>query len=230
MLLDAGDALVGSGKLGEKTKGEVIIAGMNLMSYDAMALGPKELSLGLDLLRQRMGEADFPILSANAVLTGSEQLVAEPYTILDVGGHQVGVIGLTRAQGAAPASFQVLDPQQALERYLPEVRAKAGTVILLTNLDNNAALALARAVPGVDLVIGALPSQAPVSSVRVPDTNTLVVVADLATPGHSGRRVGVLLATLGSDGSLAGESWQSPWLGTTIADDPEMQALLDKYR
>jgi 2',3'-cyclic-nucleotide 2'-phosphodiesterase (5'-nucleotidase family) len=230
LLLDAGDALVGGGKLGEKSRGEVIIAGMNLMSYDAMALGPKELSLGPDLLRQRMGEADFPILSANAVLTGSEQLVAEPYTILDVGGHQVGVIGLTRAQGAAPAGFQVLDPQQALERYLPEVREKAGTVILLTNLENNAALALARAVPGVDLVIGALPSQAPVSSVRVPDTNTLVVVADLAAPGHSGRRVGVLLATLGSDGSLTGESWQSPWLGTTMADDPEMQALLDKYR
>jgi len=229
-LLDAGDALIGSGKLGTKTQGEAIIAGMNLMGYDAMTLGPKELSLGVDLLRRRMGEASFSILSANAVLNGSEELMADPYTILDAGGHTVGVIGLTRAEATAPSGFQVLDPQQALERYLPEVREKAGTVILLTNLENNAALALARAVPGVDLVIGALPSQAPVSSVRVPDTNTLVVVADLAAPGHSGRRVGVLLATLGSDGSLTGESWQSPWLGTTIADDPEMQALLDKYR
>jgi len=229
-VVDAGDALVGSGKLGEKTKGEVIIAGMNLMGYDAMALGPKELSLGLELLRQRMGEASFPILSANAVLAGSQDLVAEPYTILEAGGRRLGVIGLTRVQGAAPAGFQVLDPQQALERYLPEVREKAGTVILLTNLEHSAALALARAVVGIDLVIGALPGQAPVASVRVPDTNTLVVVADLATPGHSGRRVGVLLVTLGSDGSLAGESWQSPWLGTTIADDPDMQALLDKFR
>jgi len=203
---------------------------MNLMGYDAMALGPKELSLGPDLLRQRMAEAGFPILSANAVLTGSEELVAEPYTILDVGGRKVGVIGLTRAQGAAPAGFQVLDPQQALERYLPEVREKAGTVIVLTNLEHNAALALAQAVPGIDLVIGALPGQDPSESVRVPGTNALVVVADKASPGHSGRRVGVLLATLGSDGSLTGESWQSPWLGPAIADDPEMQVLLDKSR
>jgi 2',3'-cyclic-nucleotide 2'-phosphodiesterase (5'-nucleotidase family) len=177
-----------------------------------------------------MAEAGFPILSANAVLTGSEELVAEPYTILDVGGRKVGVIGLTRAQGAAPAGFQVLDPQQALERYLPEVREKAGTVIVLTNLEQNAALALAQAVPGIDLVIGALPGQDPSESVRVPGTNTLVVVADMASPGHSGRRVGVLLATLGSDGSLTGESWQSPWLGPAIADDPEMQVLLDKSR
>ncbi len=229
-MLDAGDALVGSGKLGTKTKGEVIIAGMNLMDYDAMALGPKELSLGVDLLRQRMGEASFPILSANAVLTGSEQLVTEPYAILDVSGHRVGVIGLTRVEATAPFGFQVLDPQEAAKRYLPEVREKADTVIVLTNLEYNAALALARAVPGIDLVVGALPDQAPTQSVRVPDTNTLVVVADLATAGHSGRRIGVLLVTLASDGSLAGESWQSPWMGTTFADDPEMQALLDKFR
>jgi len=202
---------------------------MGLMGYDAMALGPKEMSLGLDLLRQRIGEAGFPILSANAVLTGTQQLVAEPYTILDAGGHTVGIIGLTR-QAAAPAGFQVLDPQQALERYLPEVREQAGTVILLTNLEYNAALALAQAMPGIDLLVGALPSQFPTQSVRVPGANTLVVVADMATPGHSGRCVGVLSVTLGGDGSLTGELWSTRWIDKTIADDPAMQALLDKYR
>ena len=229
-MLDTGDALIGSGALGQKTRGEAIIAGMNLMGYDAMALGPKELSLGLDLLRQRMGEAGFPILSANAVLAGTEQLVAEPYTVLDVGGHRVGVIGLTRVEAAPASGFQVLDPQQAAERYVPEVRQKADTVIVLANLEYNAALALAGAVPGIDLLVGALPSQAPTQSVRAPGTGTLVVVADLASPGHSGRRMGVVLVTLASDGSLTGESWQSPWLGNTIADDPAMQALLDKFR
>jgi len=41
-----GDALVGGGILGDITQGEAIVAGMNLMSYDAFALGPKELALG----------------------------------------------------------------------------------------------------------------------------------------------------------------------------------------
>lgn len=204
--------------------------GMNLMDYDAMALGPKEMSLGVDLLRQRMGEASFAILSANAVLAGSQELVAEPYTILDVGGHKVGIIGLTRIEAAAPSGFQVLDPHEVAKRYVPEVREKAGTVIVLSNLENSAALALARAVPGIDLVVGALPSGSPTQSLRVPDTGTLVVVADLAMTGHSGRRVGVLRVTLGSDGSLSGETWSSPWLDKTIPDDLVMQALLDKYR
>ena len=229
-MLDTGDALVGSGKLGTKTQGQVIVMGMNLMNYDAMALGPKELSLGVDLLRQQMGEASFAILSANAVLAGSEELVAEPYTILDVGGHKVGIIGLTRMEAAAPSGFQVLDAHEAAKRYVPEVREKAGTVIVLSNLENSAALALARAVPGIDLVVGALPSGSPTQSLRVPDTGTLVVVADLAMTGHSGRRVGVLRVTLGSDGSLSGETWSSPWLDKTIPDDLVMQALLDKYR
>jgi len=216
--------------LGTNTQGEVIIAGMNLMGYDAMALGPKELSLGIDLLRWRMGDASFPILSANVVLTGTQDLVAEPYTILDIVGHKVGVIGLTRVEAAAPSGFQLLDPQEALKRYLPEVREQAGTVILLTNLENNAALALARAVPGIDLVVGALPSQFPTQSVRVPNTGTLVVVADMASIGHSGRCVGILHATLGSDGSLTEESWSTHWIDKSIADDPAMQVLLDKYR
>ena len=79
-------------------------------------------------------------------------------------------------------------------------------------------------------LVGALPSQSPTQSVRVPDTGTLIVVADLASTGHSGRCVGVLLVTLGSDGSLTGESWSTRWIDKTIADDPAMQALLDKYR
>ncbi len=39
----------------------------------AMALVPKELSLGLDLLRQRMKEAEFPILSAEFAKCGKQQ-------------------------------------------------------------------------------------------------------------------------------------------------------------
>jgi 2',3'-cyclic-nucleotide 2'-phosphodiesterase (5'-nucleotidase family) len=221
---------VGSGKLGTATQGEAIVAGMSLMGYDAMALGPKELSLGVDLLRWRIGDARFPILSANVVLTGTQELVAEPYTVVEIGGRQVGIIGLTRVEPTVAPGFQVLDPEEALQRYVPEVRQQAGTVILLTNVPYNTALTLARAVPGIDLVVGALPSQFPTQSVRVPDTNTLVVVADLASAGHSGRCVGILRVTLVSNGSLTGESWSTRWIDKTIADDPAMKALLDKYQ
>jgi len=208
----------------------VIVAGMNLINYDTMAIGPKELSLGLDLLRRRIAEAEFPMLSANVVLSGTQELLAPPYILLEAGGRQVGVIGLTRQPEPVGAGVMVLDPQQAAARYVPEVAARADTIVILTNLNHLAAQALAQAVPGIDLVVAAIPEQHPTQSLRVSGTGTLVVVADLATTGHSGRRVGVLDSTLAADGSLTGERWQSLWLGSTVADDPAMDALLEKYR
>jgi 2',3'-cyclic-nucleotide 2'-phosphodiesterase (5'-nucleotidase family) len=228
--LDTGDALLGGGKLGEKTRGEAIVAGMSLMGYDAMALGPKELSLGLDTLRQRMAEAEFPMISANVVLSGTQQLLAEPYVILERAGQKLGVIGLTRHPSSSPAGMQVLDVKQAAERYVPEVAAQADTVIVLTNLDEGTARALAAAVPGIDLVVTAVPPNFPTSATRAPGTNTLVVVADLASPAHSGRAIGRLAVRLQPDGSLTNEQWQTLWMDKRIADDPEMAALLARYQ
>jgi 2',3'-cyclic-nucleotide 2'-phosphodiesterase (5'-nucleotidase family) len=222
--------LVGGGLLGDATRGEVIVAGMNLMGYDAMALGPNELSLGLDLLRQRMAEAEFPMLSANLVLSGTQDLVAQPYTILGVGDHRLGVIGLTRLPDVPQAGFEVLDPQETAARYVPEVTEQADIVLLLTNLKFWAGIALAEAVPGIDLVVAALPGQLPTQAMRLPGTGTLAITAEQPFPRHTGRRVGRLVVTVESDGSLTGESWTSEAMGNQLADDRLMKALLDGYR
>jgi 2',3'-cyclic-nucleotide 2'-phosphodiesterase (5'-nucleotidase family) len=228
--LDTGDALIGDGVLGNKTMGEAIVAGMNLMGYDAMALGPKELSLGAALLRQRMQEAQFSMLSANVLWSGTKELVAEPYVVLQFGSQRVGVIGLTRQTGEDLADFEVLDPQEAIAGQVSEVGKLADTTVLLTNLGYRAALELVQAVPGIDLVVAALPGQLPEQAARVPGTVTLAVTAEQAAPRHAGRRVGRLVVTLGSDGSLSGERWSSVPMGSDIADDVEMRTLLDDYR
>jgi 2',3'-cyclic-nucleotide 2'-phosphodiesterase (5'-nucleotidase family) len=230
LLLDSGDALIGGGVLGDSTQGEAVVAGMNLMGYNAMALGPKELSLGAEVLRQRLAEAEFPILSANVVSKDGGELVALPYDVLEAGPYRVGVIGLTRPTNEALADFQVLDPQEAAARAVPEVTAQTDVVILLTNLEYRPALALVEAVPGVDLVIAALPGQLPNQAVRLPATGTLAVTAEQPLQRHTGRRVGRLAVTVGSDGTLAGEEWASVEMGPRIADDPEMRALLERYR
>ncbi len=220
---------MGGGKRGELTLGKVIIDGMNLMDYDAMTIGPKELSLGLETLGQRLAEAEFPTLSANVMLEGSGELLAEPYAVLDVGGYRVGVIGLTRLPDEAIPDFQVLDLEETLARYVPEVSAQADTVILLTNVGYKPARRLAAGVPGIDLLIAALPAQLPNHALRISQTGTLVVTAEQPVLRHTGRRVGVLQVTMESDGSLSGESWSTIWMDKTIVDDPEMRDLLAKY-
>jgi 5'-nucleotidase/UDP-sugar diphosphatase len=230
VLLDTGDALVGGGKLGDLTQGEAIVAGMNLMGYDAMALGPRELSLGPDVLKQRMQQAEFPMLSANVVMSGTEILVAQPYAVLNIGGHRLGILGLTRLPEVTGGLFRVLDAQDMAARYLPELASRADIVVVLTNLPYTTGLELAAAVPGIDLLIAALPDQLPQQVVRVPETRTLVVTADQPLPLHSGRRLSRLAVTAAADGTLSDESWTSVPMGPDIADDPQMAKLLNKYR
>jgi 5'-nucleotidase/UDP-sugar diphosphatase len=230
VLVDTGDALVGGGLLGDETQGEAIVAGMNLMGYDAMALGPKELSLGSDLLRQRMQEAQFAMLSANVVLSNREELFAQPYAIVPVAGYRLGLIGLTRPPEGPDGDFRVLDPQQAAERYVADLAGQVDVVVVLTNLPYQAGLALASAVPGIDLLIAALPDQLPQQAVRAPGTGTIVITAEQPTAGHTGRRVGRLAVMVGSDGVLSGESWASVPMDATLADDLQMKELLDRYR
>jgi 2',3'-cyclic-nucleotide 2'-phosphodiesterase (5'-nucleotidase family) len=123
----------------------------------------------------------------------------------------------------------VLPPQEAAAQYVPEVAWQADTVVVLTNLEYQAALALAGAVPGIDLVIAALPDVTEPRSEGVPSTGALVAVADQPLPKHSGRRVGVLTVMVAGDGTLTAETWQSQWMDKGIADDPEMDTLLSKF-
>ncbi len=202
---------------------------MNLMGYDAMALGPRELSLGPDVLARRMEEAKFPILSANVVLTGTDELYAQPYVIKEVGGRQVGVIGLTRVPSKARVGFEVLDPQEAAAQYVAEIADQADVIVILTNLGHQSALDLASSVPGIDLVVAALPGQPPSQVAKAQGTDTLVVCAENPAKRHTGRQVGRLAVTVESDGTLADEHWISKPLTKDIPDDPEMRALLASY-
>jgi len=58
--------------------------------------GRRNWPWGAELLQQRMGEAEFAVLSANAVFSDTGRLVAQPYTTLEMDGHRLGIIGLTR--------------------------------------------------------------------------------------------------------------------------------------
>jgi 2',3'-cyclic-nucleotide 2'-phosphodiesterase (5'-nucleotidase family) len=230
LVVDTGDALVGGGRLGDQTQGQAVVAGMNLMGYDAMALGPNELSLGPEVLQERMGEARFPMLSANVVLSDSGELVAPPYAVLPIGGRSLGIIGLSRSLAEPVRGLQVLEPQAALERYLPEVTAQADWVVVLTNLAYHQGVTLAAAVPGIDLLVAALPRQLPAGAVRAPGTGTIVVTAEQPFPRHSGRRVGTLLLAEGADGGPSPQAWSSISMDASFPDDLVMGLLLDSFQ
>jgi 2',3'-cyclic-nucleotide 2'-phosphodiesterase (5'-nucleotidase family) len=229
LLLDTGDALIDEGSSDSSTMGEDVVAGMNVMAYDAMAIGPLELGLGAEELRQRVDEAAFPMLSANVLWSVDRTYLGEPYTVLEVGPYRVGVIGLTRDPGVELGDYLFLEPDDVLAELVPQVDAQVDTVVLLTNVAYRSAIELADAVSGIDLVIAALPRQLPDRAVRTTQTGSWVVTAEQPFPGHSGRRVGTLTVVVQSDGTLRVEAWESIGLGPEIADDAAMRDLLQVY-
>lgn len=64
LLLDAGDIFKGTPE-GDLTDGEVVVAWMNHLGYDALAVGNHEFDHGVDVVARLAGSARFPFLGAN---------------------------------------------------------------------------------------------------------------------------------------------------------------------
>ncbi len=200
---------------------------MNLLGYDAMALGEGDLErLGVNTVLQRIQEAKFSILSANAFLTGTDQLVTQPYVIRELGGHQVAIIGLT-GQAALP-DVDIRDPVETARQVTQQLRDRADILILLSHAGVALNHQIADLVPELDLIIsggGDVFTSAPEPS----GTGQVIVQADISSPAHAGRRVGVGTWSLGLRGKPTTQQWQTISLTTDVPNDPDMDAWVQEH-
>ena len=98
ILLDSGDTIQGS-PLEQFAhvrwhEPSPTITAMNLIGYDAMAVGNHDFNFGLEVLRRAEAQAAFPFLSANTVDEHSGAPAFPPYRVLEAGPVRVGVLGL----------------------------------------------------------------------------------------------------------------------------------------
>ncbi|MBN1888552.1 MAG: hypothetical protein JW850_11200 [Thermoflexales bacterium] len=223
LVLDAGDSLVGDQEPARKTKGQSSVALMNKLGYDAVALGPRDLTLGVAALQERIKEAKFAVLSANAVPlrngSASGEKLAEPYVLRESGGHSLALAGLSGGQGTP--EIAVRDPLETAQALLNELDGQADVIILLSHAGDQIDRQIAAVVPGIDLIVsGGGPMLA--EPWRSPQTGTLVVRADQASAGHAGRMLGIIQLSIDSSGKVVKHAWQRVSLGPEIADDPAM--------
>lgn len=204
-----------------------MVEAMNLMGYDAMALGALELQLSVAELRTVIEQAQFKVLSANTVVVDTNELFADPYTVVVVGGHRIGLLGLTGTDARNPALF-AKDPLIAAEQYVPQLSKEADLIIVLSNAGIGVNQQIAAQVPGIDVIVsggGAKTFQAQPQVIDLGKIKTLQVHA-----GYEGGWLGVLRLQLDSDHTITdhvGELWK---LVRTYADDPEMVTLVNRYK
>jgi 2',3'-cyclic-nucleotide 2'-phosphodiesterase (5'-nucleotidase family) len=128
-LVSGGDAMQGT-LISNLTDGVSTIAVMNELGYDALAIGNHEFDWGVDVLRDRIVQAEFPFLGANIFERGTDRHPewTRPYSIVERGGVRVGFIGMTTESTPTttmPANVSELEFRSiaaALDRYIPEVR------------------------------------------------------------------------------------------------------------
>ncbi len=221
LVLDAGNALAHDREPAKKTQGQSSVTVMNMMGYDVVGLGPKDLRLGVKALQQRIAEADFAFVAANVFISETGALLAEPYVLRDMDGYQVAIVGISAS--AKRPGMRIEDPLETAQRIVPEASARADVIILLTQVSSNKAHEIVNKVPGIDLVIGG--GNKGQVGLRYSKTQVPVVCADRSSPGHAGRYLG--LAHLGFDaaGELLDIQWQT--IALTAKNAPNDPAVLE---
>ncbi|MBN2439131.1 MAG: hypothetical protein JXL20_11105, partial [Deltaproteobacteria bacterium] len=120
--------------------------------------------------------------------------------------------------------FEVIPPEAALDRLLPEVRGKADLVILLTQLGElgeKRALALVEAVSGIDVAVFS------VRNYIVTPTRKNVIFFHTGTDGSM---MGLVTITFDDKGAHGVSERRSIQLGPSVPDNREMVGLVETYK
>lgn len=168
LLLDGGDVNTGVPE-SDMLDAEPDFKGMSAIGYDAMAVGNHEFDRTAAALRKQQAQwSSFPWLSANVYVDGKRMF--EPYRIFQLGAVRVAVLGLTTEDTLKTLSHErfpgvtLRPPAQEAAAMLPALRRQADVVIAAAHMghyvdgrhgDNAPGdVELARAVPGIDLIVG----------------------------------------------------------------------------
>ena len=254
-LFDAGDIFTGS--LAHLTQGEIAFELMRAMNYDAMSIGNHEFEFGWQEFAKQKSSAGFPVLGANLTYKDTGKNYAPPFTVIERNGISVGVIGVLGQDAATAlipnniAGVAVSDPIAAVKKYVDELRAEVDLIVVLahqgptapmqTNDEaapevyrgNNENLALAAAVPGIDVLLAGHTDAGTPEALVDPVNGTFI----MQTWGQ-GQHLGVLRLELDSTLKIDKErsdvalvsSELVPVNSEALAADDAVSAVLERYR
>ncbi|MFW5627952.1 MAG: bifunctional metallophosphatase/5'-nucleotidase [Candidatus Cloacimonadaceae bacterium] len=164
LYLDAGDMQTGSifsSLEYQGLRGGAILEVFDRLQLDASTLGNHEFDISFEHAEALVQNSPFPVLSANLLTEDGESFGTEPYKVFTRGKIKIGVMGLTidslplRVKPENVEPLTILPYLDALDKYLPKLRAESDITILLTHNGWEADSLLATQIDGgVDMIIG----------------------------------------------------------------------------
>jgi 2',3'-cyclic-nucleotide 2'-phosphodiesterase (5'-nucleotidase family) len=180
VVVDAGDFLQGNplAYVAARVDTEMphpVIAAMNAVTYDAVAIGNHEFNYGLSTLDRAKRQADFPMLATNVYTTDGKQAF-RGWAVSTRRGIKIGIVGAT-TPGSMLWDRDNLAGRLVIRDIVPEVRTAvqdardAGCVVVIVVVHSglnepssydtvstgvpseNVAARIAHEVPGIDLLV-----------------------------------------------------------------------------
>ncbi|MCK0095557.1 5'-nucleotidase/apyrase family protein [Yoonia sp. F2084L] len=160
ILVDGGDQFQGT-LFYTYYKGAMAAEFMNKLGYDGMTVGNHEFDDGPEVLRGFMDSVEFPILMSNADVS-AEPLLADALmksTVIERGGEQIGMIGLTPENTDELASpgpnVTFSDPVAAVQAEVDKLTEMGvNKIIVLSHSGYGVDLDVAANTTGVDVIVG----------------------------------------------------------------------------
>jgi 2',3'-cyclic-nucleotide 2'-phosphodiesterase / 3'-nucleotidase len=182
LLVDSGDTIQGTplesfhNRKNNKPIDPMMLV-MNSLQYDAMTVGNHEYNFGLKVLEKARSEAKFPWLSANTYDKAKQQTHYKPYIVKEVAGVKIGILGLTTPgipnwdNPPNYAGLEFHEPTAEARKWVAILheREKVDVVVVAMHMGlgedlrtgevspgqvphENEAIAIAKEVPGVDVI------------------------------------------------------------------------------
>lgn len=179
ILLNAGDTFQGTLYFNEY-EGLADLAVMNLLGYQAMALGNHEFDMGIGPITTFAKHARFPLLAANLDLSKEPELekLVKKSTVIEVAGERVGLIGCVPdelMQIILPIpTIKVLDFQKSIQTEADNLKKQGiNKIILLSHAGIEREIAFSNKFKNIDLIVGG---------------HSHTLLGDIDIPGFTGSR------------------------------------------
>lgn len=223
LAFDCGDTIHGTYPA-VRSRGAAMVPILNALRFDGMT-AHWEFAYGPARFREIARLLDYPVLALNCYEKGTDRLLFDPYTIREVGGLSIGIIGIaaTIVDKTMPPSFSEGIYLTLGREELPGTIAllreeeRVDLVVVISHLGFPQEVQLAAEVDGIDVLLSAHTHNRLYRPAVVQDT---VIIQS----GCHGSFVGRLdLAVEG--GTVTGFSHELITMDETVPPDPEVDAL-----
>ncbi len=132
-----------------------IARALDLMQVRAAGIAPRDLTAGVDFLRDLDRSHSLSWLSMNLVDRKTEQTVFAPFKIVTVGGIRIGLLGLTDVQARAGDRFRLLPWEDVLPGIVEQLAERTDMIILLSSYPESVNTRIARSQKNIHIILQA---------------------------------------------------------------------------